>query len=52
MAQAAGVQQQPEHGELIEQLALHQQLQIRLQVGRLHQGWVVVQQAQAIAAER
>ena len=37
MAEAAGVQQQPEHGELIEQLALHQQLQIHRQVGRFHQ---------------
>jgi hypothetical protein len=37
MAEAAGVQQQPEHGEFIEQLALHQQLQIHLQVGQLHQ---------------
>ena len=52
MAQAAGVQQQPEHGELIEQLALHQQLQIRLQVGRLHQRGAGVQQPQAITAEQ
>jgi hypothetical protein len=37
MAEAAGVQEEPERGELIEQLALHQQLQIHLQVGRLHQ---------------
>ena len=37
MAEAAGVQQQPEHGEFIKQLAFHQQLQIHRQVGRLHQ---------------
>ena len=52
MAEAAGVQQQPEHGEFIEQLALHQQLQIHRQVGRLHQRRVVVQQPQPIAREQ
>jgi hypothetical protein len=36
MAEAAGVQQQPKHGELIEQLAFHQQLKIHRQEGRLH----------------
>jgi len=52
MAEAAGMQQQPEHGELIEQLAFHQQFQIHRQVGRFHQRGVVVQQPQPIAGEQ
>jgi len=52
MAEAAGMQQQPEHGELIKQLAFHQQLQIHRQIGRFHQRGVVVLQPQPIAGEQ
>ena len=45
-------EQQPEHGELIEQLTLHQQLKIHRQVGRFHQRGIVVLQPQPIAADQ